>query len=228
MKTQALLLTCLLSLVACDQPKTAPAPAAPVPPTKATTKLSVEPSTLSKKTPLDFGAAWRAILETQDPAQASLASVMLRQAWLGKRYRWTGATVAGLCLDATRTCSINVFPRKSDPHLRWLGGFFPTLEMTPKAWAAFREGCATKNSCVLDFEATLRDMRADLDAPLKLEFADAKVFGARAERAEEGWFVTPIARKISEEQARENRRHLRTGNPVVPPTSLTRSRAFTR
>lgn len=153
---------------------------------------------------------------------------MLRQAWVGKRYRWRGATVAGLCLDATKTCSVNVFPRKTDPHIKWLGGFFPTVELTPKAWSRMREVCAEHNACVIEFEATLRDMRADLDAPLKLDFVHAALIEARPERPGEGWFEAPVAHKVSEAEARENRRRLRTGNPVVPPASLRRSRAFTR
>lgn len=210
------------ALFACE-----PAPQAPAAPTAPKAKAP-RPPVLSTKTPHDFGAAWRAILETEDPNQASLASVMLRQAWVGKRYRWRGATVAGLCLDAARTCSVNVFPRKTDPHVKWLGGFFPTVEMTPDAWKRFRQGCASQESCVIEFEATLRDMRADLDAPLKLEFVGAWVHETRPELAGEGWFVAPVAHKASKAQARENRRHLRTGNPVVPPASLRRSRAFTR
>lgn len=56
------------ALFACEPPT--PKPVAKAAPSKIKVSKESKGTVLSTKTPRDFGAAWRAILETEDPSQA--------------------------------------------------------------------------------------------------------------------------------------------------------------
>ena len=224
------LLCSLAAFVGCKEPQNvratqeavpakvaAAAKAAPVAVKKA-------PAPLSTRTPHDFGAAWRQIVEAKQTSVQAARSKELREQWRGKRYRWTGATVAGMCRG--RACPINVFPRKTDPHIRWLGGFFPKVSLTEDGWDKMRAGCKGLHSCVVTFEGTLAEVVVEPGTPLRLDFENAKVLEARPERSDEGWFERAVVRCPSTEEVERRRKKLRTGRAVEPPAGLVRPRTF--
>lgn len=181
---------------------------------------------LSTKTPLDFGATWKQIVETADPGEQSKLSRAFAATWTGKRYRWTGAIAPGLCVDKKRMCVVNVFPRKSDPHLKWLGGFFPSVHMTEDAWATLHTDCKDARSCVVTFEGTLARATAEIDAPLLLDFRDASLHEVRPERPDEGWFAYKTRQVLGDKERAANKKKMRTGNPTVPPAALIQKQTF--
>lgn len=145
------------------------------------------PNAEDPRTPADFARAWAAV-RTAPVDERGRAGKALADEWHNGRYTWTAYALAGLCLDATRTCGLNPFERTTTPDLPALGGHTPLFTFTPEAYDRLRRDCADQTGCVITTRAQLTDLVTDPAEPLRLAFTNAEIITTRQPTPTEQWF----------------------------------------
>ncbi len=186
----------------------------------AADKAPPGPKTLSEGplwTPESFAVQWSRIYVLPDelPQKEQMAE-QLQKHWLGRKVRWTGAALAGLCLFEKRRCSVNPFERTRTTQLEPLGGFHPLVDMTEAGWEAMRLGCAGQPQCVITFTGELAEVIAEPGRPLGMTFSGVEIEQARQPLPEERWF----GRDRPKPATGKGGGKLRTGDPVPPKVAL--------
>lgn len=192
------------------QPAGAEAPPAP-PPLADRARWPLDP-----RGPADFARGWAAA-KRAPPEQRGLAGKALYEAWRNRRYTWTGYALAGLCVEPTRTCAINVWERRSTPDYAALGGAFPLVRLSPTEYGKLKLACKGQKGCVVRFTGALAELITDPSEPLVMTFEPSTIESTRAPTAEEQWFggrATPTPPRGKAD------RKLGTGAPTVPPIKL--------
>jgi hypothetical protein len=161
-------------------------------------------------TPFDFAREWAAVDALADEAARSAQGQALATRWRGKRYRWTGYALAGLCVQAQKKCSINPFQRPKTASPERLGGMFPLITFNDAGWAALKQRCQGRETCLVTFEGLLTEVRTDIDEMLALTFEDASVVDARATTEADTYWDAP--RKSATQQ---RALHVRPEDAVV-------------
>ena len=138
-----------------------------------------------------FAEQWQRLSSLPDgfEKKETLAKEMERR-WSMKKVRWTGATLAGLCLKRERRCAMNTFDkaRISTRAAASIGGFAPLVNFSPSAWAKIEGGCGGQPQCVVTFTGLIEEVVTEPGRPLTLKFAQAIVETTRQAEAEEVWF----------------------------------------
>ena len=172
-----------------------------------------------------FATQWKEVRQSPGALEQTAAAAAMADRWTGKQLRWTGAAVAGLCREADRTCPVNVFEKNTTPDARAVGGFFPQVQFDPVGWGALKRECAGQTECVVEFTGDITVAKLELDRPLALRFARARVHAARAPALGENWFDRPSPQR-SFEQSKAPTRKPPTAKGAAPPAGLVRPRTF--
>jgi hypothetical protein len=145
------------------------------------------------RTQLDFAKEWAEVVAISDEQQRDARAAAMRSSWEGRRYRWYGYALPGLCFPESRRCVVHVFERGDAKLSAALGGSMPELRLTEAGYAALAASCRGKAACVVSFEGLLAEARTDPQMPLGLVFDGVEIEGARDPAPGERWWREALA-----------------------------------
>jgi hypothetical protein len=128
--------------------------------------------------------------ETLDPDAQPSAFVRVREAWEGRRYRWTMGRIEALCGEGP--CLLVPFDHARFPHHVYYA-FLARAALRDGQREAIESACAPHRDagCVITIEGTLARLGLTLDAPASLALDDVVLIEARAASETEHWGSHP-------------------------------------
>jgi hypothetical protein len=145
------------------------------------------------RTQLDFAREWAEVVAIPDAEERDARAAAMRSSWEGRRYRWRGYALPGLCFPESRRCVVHVFERGDVKLSAAVGGAMPELRLTEAGYAALAAGCRGRAACVVTFEGRLAEARTDPEMPLGLSFDGVEIDGARDPEPGERWWREAFA-----------------------------------
>src|SRR5687767_7368385 len=91
-----------LALCACQ----GPGGTSPEPPKTASVAAPASGPVEDTRTQFDFARDWAQVDAIEEEEEQAKQALALGRQWQGRRYRWYGYTVPGLCVEAERRCNV--------------------------------------------------------------------------------------------------------------------------
>lgn len=127
-------------------------------------------------------------------ARDAAAMTKVRQSWQGNRYRWELASVPLFCRSAA-ACHLAPFDHARFPDRRIQQGWMPQLELDDAGFAELGRLCEGRKVCVVEVEATMRELVFDPELPTAVRLADVRLVGARDGAPHESWIASRVPLK---------------------------------
>jgi hypothetical protein len=118
---------------------------------------------------------------------ASMAAV--RANWQGHRFRWELASVPLFCRSAA-ACHVAPFDHARFPDRRIHQGWMPQLELDDAGFAELGRLCEGKKVCVIEVEATMRELVFDPELATAVRLADVRLVASRDGQPTESWIAS--------------------------------------
>jgi hypothetical protein len=161
----------------------------------------VSTDTAAASTPIDARDQYALLADIETTVGTSLSRdavsmANVRQSWQGKRFRWELASVPLFCRSA-KACHVAPFDHARFPDRRIHQGWMPQLELDDAGFAELGRLCAGKKVCVIEVEATMRELVFDPELATAVRLADVRLLGAREGQPHESWISSraPLRRR---------------------------------
>ena len=154
------------------------------------------PETTPEATPVDARDQYALLADIEATignalARDAAAMAAVRSKWQGNRFRWELASVPLFCRSAT-ACHVAPFDHARFPDRRIQQGWMPQLELDDAGYAELGRLCAGRKVCVVEVEATMRELVFDPELATAVRLADVRLLRARDGKPDESWIASRV------------------------------------